>query len=363
MNLRSVIFLLTDKCNYNCNYCYQWNAHGKDIDPLKAKQAVKYILNNSSSKLNITFSGGEPLLKFNLIEKCLFFIKKNSEGGKKKINFSIITNGSLIDNKILHFLNEHYFDVQFSYDVYIKDDETQYDKKLQGKNVLKQLINAENISLSTNTVFTPEKSDKIFSSVEFLNSKGVKNIGIGIDQTSLWDKRSLTIFRNELERTKDLVISEYQKTGQIIVDYFSTDEPSGIKTCAASGEQITITPNGELWGCSAFYYYDWENSIEDKNDYCYGKIEDLESEEFEKRVEKVRSNHRKFKTDNFKTENTKCFLCEYLQECLICPAQKYSFIKGKRSIFEIPDHTCEMNKIIFKLNREFRSEVKQINTY
>ena len=360
MNLYSATFLLTDRCNFNCNYCYQWDAHGKDIDPLTAKSAVKYVLKNSSPELNITFSGGEPLLKFNLIEKCLFFIKKNVEISKKKINFSIITNGSLIDNKILQFLNEHCFDVQFSYDVYLKDDESQYDKYLKGKSVLKQLINSGNISLSTNTVFTPEKSDKIFSSVKYLNSEGVDNIGIGIDQTSYWDERSLTIFKDELEKTKDLVISEYQKTGKIIVDYFSTDEPSGIKMCGASGEQITITPNGELWGCSAFYYFDWKNSAEDKNDYCYGKVEDLENGEFEKRVDRIRSNHRKFQTDNFRTEKTKCFLCEYFQECRICPTQKYSFMKGKRSMFHIPDHICEMNKIIIESNRAFKKEVKAI---
>ena len=363
MEIRSLTLLTTDKCNYNCSYCYQKKTSGQDIDPLIAQKAIKYVLNNSGFDLDIIFSGGEPLLKFYLIDKCVFFVNRKDKSFKKNINFSIITNGSMIDNDVLSIFDENSFDVQYSFDVYLKEkreERKNFDNLLE---ILSKLIKLKHISLSTNTVFTPDNADKIFDSVEFLLKKGVNQIGIGIDQTSYWDNESLDIFEEELARTKDLVIKEYLRTGKIVVDYFNLDEPSGINMCGAGGDKLTVSPDGSLWGCPSFYYYDWENSFEEKENYCYGKVDDLDNGDFEMKYEKIISNYRKFRTDNFRTENNKCFLCEYLLECRICPAQKYSFLPEKRSMFTVPEMVCKMNKIIFGINREFRREVKGKNRY
>jgi len=360
LKLKNLTILLTDNCNYKCSYCYQWSASGHDLDPLIAKNAVEYVLNNSNQELNITFSGGEPLLKFNLINKCVYYIKKKGEAQNKKVSFSIITNGSLINDEILEFLNDNNFDVQFSFDVYLKDEIEGKEIFNNGKSILGKLIKSKNIYLSTNTVFTPEKVDKIFYSVEFLYNEGVKDIGIGIDHTVFWNKNSLEIFREQLSKVKELVFLEYKTSRRVIVDLFDLNEPSGINTCGAAGNRLTITPDGGLWGCASFQYLDWENTTELKKNYYYGHMNDLENNNFEKRVQEVKGNYKEFKTDNFRTENNKCFLCEYLPECRICPAQKYSFMKGKRSMFHVPEQVCRMNKIIFELNKELKKEVKKI---
>ena len=213
------------------------------------------------------------------------------------------------------------------------------------------------MAFSTNTVFSPDKADKIYNSVKFLFSEGVKNIGIGIDQSTYWNNKSLKILKDELSKTKDFVLEVYLSTGKIISDLFSIEEPSGINMCSAGGKRITLSPDGGLSGCSAFYFYDWNYCIEDKNNYYYGNVNDMNKEDFENKFNEINSNHMKFKTDNFKTEKNKCFLCEYLQECMLCPAIKYSFIKKGRSLFQIPEHVCQINKITNDVNRELRKEL------
>lgn len=359
MTIREVTVLVTEKCNFNCTYCYQWSKTGKDIDPLLAKKGIQYAFDNSPDELTITFSGGEPLLSYPLVEKCIYYLKKKGLEQNKNIHFALITNGSLIDDTVLEFLNKNHFEVHFSFDVYLKDQPGELDKFKVGKTVLRKLIKSLDIQLSTNTVFTPETVNEIFDSVQFLHKEGIKQVGISLDQTSYWDNRSLQIFRQQLEKTEDLVISEYHKSGKIIVDYFDIREPSGINTCGAAGERMTIAPDGSLWGCPAFYFLDWEKTVEPIDDYRYGYVQDLENGYLEEQLITVKSHYKKLKTDNFRTDNRKCFLCDHLQECRLCPAQKYSFIKSNRSIWNIPDNVCEINRIIANQNRHFRNQIKK----
>jgi radical SAM protein with 4Fe4S-binding SPASM domain len=357
MTVNSLAILLTDKCNFHCGYCYQWQKSGTDIDPLHAKRAVQYVLNNSGNNLSITFSGGEPLIKFRLMEKCMYYLKKRIREREKKADFSIITNGSLIDDVVLNFLNKNKFHVQFSFDVYLRNSPSEFEKFISGEKILKKLLNAEFISLSTNTVFTPDIADQLFRSVVYIHEQGVREIGIGIDQTADWNDSSLKILKEQLGLTGELILSEYRKSGEIISDYFAPKISVGINTCSASGGRLTLAPDGGLWGCASFHFLDWDHVRETKDHYYYGHVNDLGNDIFEKRAEVIKLNYAKFRTDHFKTESRKCFLCEYLQECRICPAQKYIYLKGKRSMFDIPEQVCEMNKIIIDANRQFQNRI------
>jgi len=354
----SLTILVTDRCNFSCDYCFQNNPVGKDVSLNGALAAIEYAYDNSRDELNILFSGGEPLLKFGLIKGCIEFVDDLKRKHQRSLSYSIITNGSLVDSNILSFLSKHKFYVQYSFDVYLRDDSHEIEKFEQGNRVLKKLLNSKDISLSTNTVFSPETVDKIFESVVYLIDSGVQNIGIGLDQTVFWDKNSLDTFRKELSKVKKIVVENYKSTGNILVDYFDLMESNGIKMCSAGGGKLVITPNGEFWGCQSFYFLDWNKCEEKRGNYLYGNITDLKKENFNKKRNDIRSNYKKFKTDNFRTDKSKCFLCDYLEECIICPTQKDLSIGKKRSLFHVPDYICEINKIIIDLNREFKKEVK-----
>ena len=117
------IFQITQMCNLRCSYCpYSGNGFldrkhiNKFMDYNIAKKSVDFIVNNGSfsEEFNIGFYGGEPLIKFDLIEKIVSYFK--IKAGGKKVKYFITTNGTLMSKEILQFLNNNNFSVTISLD-------------------------------------------------------------------------------------------------------------------------------------------------------------------------------------------------------------------------------------------------------
>lgn len=119
---------VTSKCNFRCKYCVYSGAynnqreHGThNMDLETAKKAIeKYALYfnkgrylNPDRKPVISFYGGEPLINFLLIKKCVEYAKSIFE---ENIQFTITTNGSLLTEEIIDFLVSNNFNVVVSLD-------------------------------------------------------------------------------------------------------------------------------------------------------------------------------------------------------------------------------------------------------
>lgn len=63
-----------------------------------------YQHSRESTRIIIGFYGGEPLLKFDLIKKCAFYIEKLFYG--EKVIFTITTNATLLKESIVEFFVE-----------------------------------------------------------------------------------------------------------------------------------------------------------------------------------------------------------------------------------------------------------------
>jgi uncharacterized protein len=81
-----------------------------------AKKAIDFFLtrNQELSEVVIGFYGGEPLLEFSLIKKCVEYANKQVEG--KKTRFSVTTNGTLLTDQVVDFFKKHDFILSISLD-------------------------------------------------------------------------------------------------------------------------------------------------------------------------------------------------------------------------------------------------------
>lgn len=113
---QQLILEVTEGCNLRCGYCiyndmYLNNRnHGKDnMTKDIAFKAIDYI-NSHSDKvktLYITFYGGEPLLMYDLIKKCIHYIYSDYSCNKvKNYKFSFTTNATLIDYQMAKELSQ-----------------------------------------------------------------------------------------------------------------------------------------------------------------------------------------------------------------------------------------------------------------
>ena len=122
-NIPSVTLALTEQCNFRCKYCAYMSKYLKmpfNLDEMSESvliKAVDTLLNSDymwKVPPSISFYGGEPLLKFDLIKSCIKYCENKFV---YKPNFYITTNGLLLDNEnIIDFLIENNFYLTISLD-------------------------------------------------------------------------------------------------------------------------------------------------------------------------------------------------------------------------------------------------------
>lgn len=120
--LSHITLQVTQQCNLNCEYCVYsgsyYNRHHSDkrMKWETAKKAIDYLIKNSqdSDQIAISFYGGEPLIEFELIKKCVVYAEREVEG--KRVLFNFTTNGTLLTDEIISFLVEHNISILVSLD-------------------------------------------------------------------------------------------------------------------------------------------------------------------------------------------------------------------------------------------------------
>lgn len=93
---RSALILLTHRCNLNCKMCFLREGGKVNAQKELTTQEIKNVINqlNQFSKkiLQIEFSGGELLLRKDILEILKYTAKQNK--------YNILTNGTLLNDKI-----------------------------------------------------------------------------------------------------------------------------------------------------------------------------------------------------------------------------------------------------------------------
>lgn len=121
--LYQLILQVTQQCNLRCEYCaysgiYEGNRvhSGNRMRFETAKRAIDFYLEHSidSPSVSIGFYGGEPLLEFELIKKCIDYAVNKIEG--KEIRFNLTTNGTMLAGEKASFLAEHDVSIAISLD-------------------------------------------------------------------------------------------------------------------------------------------------------------------------------------------------------------------------------------------------------
>ncbi len=100
--IKLLVFRLTNDCNLRCKYCYARGGESKETMSLEiAQKAINYAANYSNS-FKIQFTGGEPLLAKDLIEKIINYGHKQ----KLTIAYQLQSNGTLINLETARWLKE-----------------------------------------------------------------------------------------------------------------------------------------------------------------------------------------------------------------------------------------------------------------
>jgi uncharacterized protein len=119
---------IAEDCNIRCSYCcvgqggfgadkgngrergvMDWDTARKAIDLL-------FIESLDSPEVHIRFFGGEPMMNWPIIQKGVLYGEEKARQAGKTISFSTVTNGTLLSDYVINFMNDHNFWVQISID-------------------------------------------------------------------------------------------------------------------------------------------------------------------------------------------------------------------------------------------------------
>jgi radical SAM protein with 4Fe4S-binding SPASM domain len=183
--------LLNYKCNFSCTYCY--SAKGRSVDEISItdlKAMLDFFIDGSrieSRDLTIFFSGGgEPLLSWDRLKFALEYADVLARKEGFRMNYILITNGSLLDDPIINCLVEHKVNVCVSFEILEEIQNRHrghYDQVVRGISALishglipsiSSVITAQNVDLMEQMV---EKINGLFPEIRNLNFDPVADPG------------------------------------------------------------------------------------------------------------------------------------------------------------------------------------------
>lgn len=109
-------------CNLRCGYCFAdegaYHSAREMMSLDTAKAAIDFLIENSGNRkvLETDFFGGEPLMNFEVVKKTVEYAKAEAEKRGKKFLFTTTTNGLLLDDEKIAFLNAEMENVVLSLD-------------------------------------------------------------------------------------------------------------------------------------------------------------------------------------------------------------------------------------------------------
>ena len=352
MELESFGVILTDRCNFRCSYCYQEKRNGSLNFPTLAR-TIDFFHPFFAQECILSFYGGEPLLAFDLIQRAVKHVDGLPTEQRRKIRFSLTTNGSLLNEEILEFLAEHEFSLVLSYDGLAQDFTRKKGSSDSLLPIIGRILNNPRISLETNSVFTSETIGYLSGSVESLVRLGVPKLDVNFGHVPPWTAAALLRLEKEIARVGEFFLSRYDDVRDIPWADFHQELRKALYHCPAGLDRMALSAQGTLWGCVVFpHYRRGKYGTAGCPEFCFGDVDSFIKNHRQIYAQKI-ALYSELRMDRFSTPERDCLMCDELEHCWLCPLAA-GLTSGE--IGKIAAESCQRARILRKGKRRFLDE-------
>lgn len=261
-------------CNLRCRYCFADEGAYHNVREMMsletAKAAIDFLIRESGGRkvLEVDFFGGEPLMNLGVIKETVAYAKAEAAKRGKRFLFTTTTNGLLLDDDAIAFLNAEMENVVLSLDGR-KEVHDAVRKTVSGKGSFDAVI--EKIKKFVKIrgdkhyyvrgTFTAKNLD-FSKDVLFLADEGFDSISLEPVVTDIPDLQIREEHLPRIEREYETLCDEYirrEAEGKgFLFFHFHVDLEGGpclakrVSACGAGNEYFSVVPNGDIYPCHQF---------------------------------------------------------------------------------------------------------------
>ena len=273
--IKAMCLHIAHDCNLRCKYCFASTGDfgtGRKLMPLEVgKAAIDFLLEKSVGRenLEVDFFGGEPLMNFDVVKEIVKYARSKEKEYNKNFRFTITTNGLLLTDDKIEYINKEMSNVVLSIDgrkevndkMRVRVDGSGcYDKIVE--NYKKLVAGRGDKEYYVRGTYTKYNLDFAEDVIHLYNA--------GFDQISVepvMEDDSIEYAITEADLDK--IYAEYDKLVDKVAELKKEDEkfnffhfmidldqgPCVIKRlrgCGSGNEYVAITPDGDIYPCHQF---------------------------------------------------------------------------------------------------------------
>jgi uncharacterized protein len=274
--VKAMCLNITHDCNLRCEYCFasqgSYNGERSYMSFEIGKKSFDYLVAASGKRINleVDFFGGEPLMNFDVVKQLVEYGRSLEKKFNKRFRFTITTNGVLLDDEKIKFLNENMSNVVLSIDGR-KDTNDKMRKTVNGRGSYETIVkNYKN--------FIEKRGDKDYfargtytaHNLDFAEDvRHMRELGfdrISVEPVVAKPEYDYALKEEHVEQLK----KEYEKLAGMFIEYYPDKEkrfqffhfnieldggPCIYKRsigCGAGTEYVAVTPEGDFYPCHQF---------------------------------------------------------------------------------------------------------------
>ena len=286
--IKALCLHVAHTCNLNCEYCFagQGKYHGEDalMSFEVGKQALDFLVNNSGTRKNleVDFFGGEPLVNFDVVKQLVAYARSIEKETGKHFRFTLTTNGVLLDDDVIDFLNKEMNNVVLSLDGRKEVNDAKR-KRLDGKgsydiivpkfqNFVKKRGDKEYYMRGTFTRNNLDFTNDIFHMLDLgFKELSMEPVVSKPDTDYALREEDLDTIYEQYEILAKEMIKRRREGNPFTFYHYMIDLTGGpciykrITGCGSGTEYLAVTPNGDFYPCHQF--------VGDKN-FLMGNVKD-----------------------------------------------------------------------------------------
>jgi len=278
--IKAMCLHVSHDCNLRCKYCFaetgDFGTGRKIMTPETGKKAIDFLIEKSSGRQNLEldFFGGEPLMAWDTVKATVDYARSIEKEHGKNFRFTITTNGMLLDDEKIEYINREMSNCVLSLDGrkevndnirVTPDNKGWYDIIMpRCKELVEGRVNPGRTDYYVRGTFTKFNldfvEDVLHIAGEGFDQLSVEPVTAPEDVDYAITEKDLPVIFKGYDRLYDIMAEEVEKTGRKPFNFFHymidlQQGPCAIKRlrgCGCGNEYVAVTPDGEVYPCHQF---------------------------------------------------------------------------------------------------------------